>query len=74
MNHSAARAWRARRDEKLNQPKWETAVWECGNPSCPCWMRKDMAFEEEPDCPLCQTKMHEALRPLPRISNREIKY
>ncbi|WP_017470781.1 cold-shock protein [Amphibacillus jilinensis] len=46
----------------------ETKVWSCTNDSCPGWMRVDYAFDAKPECPLCQAKMIEEVRVLPKLS------
>jgi len=74
MNHSALkRAGFRRNGASAEQPLWETAVWECTSSTCAGWMRQDMAFDELPTCPLCQSEMQASSKQLPRISNREVK-
>ncbi len=48
-------------------PEAETDVWSCTNDSCSGWMRDKFSFEEEPTCPLCQSKMEKETRVLPVI-------
>jgi hypothetical protein len=51
-------------------PTVNTQVWECTNEDCNGWMRKDMALEDEPCCPICQEKMRKGTRKLPELKRR----
>lgn len=45
----------------------ETKVWACTNDDCQGWMRESYSFEEEPQCPLCQSEMKTEMRVLPEL-------
>ncbi|WP_028401992.1 cold-inducible protein YdjO-related protein [Ectobacillus panaciterrae] len=56
----------ARRKNALQEeaPKALVAVWECESVDCLGWMRKKFSLNENPKCPLCETKMKSGERML----------
>jgi len=45
----------------------ETKVWACRSETCNGWMRASYSFNEQPECPLCQSSMKEEIRTLPEL-------
>jgi hypothetical protein len=60
-----------RRKNALQQEvsKELAAVWECESVDCLGWMRKSFSFNENPKCPLCETKMKSGERMLCTLTN-----
>lgn len=48
-------------------PEVETIVWSCTNDDCNGWMRDSFSFQEEPNCPLCESEMLKETRVLPKL-------
>ncbi|MCF8564301.1 cold-shock protein [Alicyclobacillus tolerans] len=38
----------------------DTTVWQCSE--CNCWSRVEFVLEEEPTCPLCNSKMSKEVK------------
>ncbi|WP_010532095.1 cold-shock protein [Lentibacillus jeotgali] len=55
------------RGPKQPIPEVETNVWSCTNDSCAGWMRESFSFNEDPECPLCQSSMAKEVRVLPEL-------
>ncbi|WP_028401583.1 cold-inducible protein YdjO-related protein [Ectobacillus panaciterrae] len=55
--------WNKKKDAFQQEKKQEeVAVWECESDDCLGWMRKEFSFTDEPDCPLCGTRMKNGTR------------
>ncbi|WAH42995.1 cold-shock protein [Alicyclobacillus fastidiosus] len=35
----------------------DTVIWQCSE--CNCWSRKEFVSDDNPKCPMCNSKMHE---------------
>ncbi|WP_072889027.1 cold-shock protein [Ornithinibacillus halophilus] len=55
------------RGPKEPVPEVETNIWSCASDDCNGWMRESYSFEEEPQCPLCQSGMEREVRVLPEL-------
>jgi len=57
------------RGPKKSITEVETKVWSCKNDDCAGWMRESFSFNEEPECPLCQSPMAKEVRVLPELEH-----
>lgn len=50
-------------------PEQETPVWICSKENCSCWMRENLSFMKNPNCPICNSAMVKNTKMLPPLSN-----
>ncbi|GAB4072977.1 hypothetical protein GCM10028778_06320 [Barrientosiimonas marina] len=55
------------RRSKEPVPEVDTNIWACKNENCSGWMRASFSFNEDPNCPLCQSSMQMETHVLPEV-------